>query len=255
MSEHLWYIKHCELFGRLTDGQLGRLEQSARMRRFPKGAAVYLTTDVSDGVFLLAEGRVKLCSYTADGKEAILALIEPGELFGELAIFDRSERDEHAEAVTDSTIVLLPGAEVERLMAESPELALGITKFIGFRRKRIERRLKNLLFRSIRERLVYLLLDLAEQYGRVSNEGVVLGLALSHQDLAAIIGLTRETVTVYLGELRAEGLVKISRQKVIIRDLPKLAQSVGTPPPRIADPNPPKTKLPPKQQVPTRPPS
>lgn len=235
MMERIWYIKNCRIFESLSETQLSRLEQRARVRRFPKHSPVYLPSDLAEGVFLLAEGRVKLCANTPDGKQAILAFIEPGELFGELSLLGEKEREEHAEAVLASTIVLLPGDELERIMADSSTFTLGVTKLIGWRRKRIERRLKTLLFRSNRERVIHLLLELAEQYGQVIAEGVLLTIRLSHQDLASIIGATRETVTVLLGELQLEGVLKVARQRLVIKDLERLARSVDSKPPRLPE--------------------
>ena len=217
-----WYIKRCRLFERLYDQQLGRLETRACVRTFPKNSPIYLPSDASRSVLLLAEGRVKLSSVTPDGKQSIMALIVPGELFGELALLGNGTRDEHAETVLASTVVLLPVEAVEQLMSESPELSLGVTKLIGFRRKRIERRLQHLLFRSNRERLVHLLMELVENYGQRQSDGVGLNLKLSHQDLAGIIGSTRESVTVLLGELQLEGCLKISRQRIVIQDFQRL---------------------------------
>jgi len=225
MSEQVWYIKNCRLFEQLSIPHLERLEKVARVRRFTKNSPIYLSSDVGNGVFLLAEGRVKLCSFTPDGKQAILAFIEPGELFGETAIFESADREEHAEAMVSSIVILLPGDELAKLMADSPELSLGITKLIGLRRKRIERRLRSLLFRSNRDRIIHLLLDLAGQYGQLTEEGILLSIRLSHQDLASVIGATRETVTTLLGELQLEKLIKVSRQRLVIRDLERLAQN------------------------------
>ncbi len=223
MVERHWYVKNCQMFDRLSIEQLARLEQRARMRRFPKGSPIYLPSDEAEGVFLLVEGRVKICSFTPDGKQAILAFIEPGELFGELALLDATARDEHAEAAVPCTVVMLPTDLLQRMMEESSALALGVTTLMGLRRKRIERRLKSLLFRSNRDRLVHLLLELAEQYGERTAEGVLLSIKLSHQDLAAVIGATRETVTVLLGELQLEGFLKVSRQRIVIRAIDRLA--------------------------------
>ena len=235
MMERIWYIKNCRIFESLSEAQLSSLEKTSRIRRFPKNAPVYMPSDLAEGVFLLAEGRVKLCANTSEGKQAILAFIEPGELFGELALLGDSEREEHAEAVLASTIVLLPGDELERIMADSSKFTLGVTKLIGWRRRRIERRLKTLLFRSNRERVIHLLLELAEQYGQETSEGVLLTIRLSHQDLASIIGATRETVTVLLGELQLEGLLKVARQRLVVKDLERLSQTVGSKPPRLPD--------------------
>lgn len=233
MAEKHWYLKRCNLFDRLAPDELSRLEGRARLRKYARGNAIYLPADAADGVLLLAEGRVKICSFTGDGKQTILAFIEPGEMFGELALLQNGDREEFAEALVDSTVVLLPADLVQGLMEENAGLALGVTKLIGLRRRRIERRLKYLLFRSNRERLVHLLLELSEQYGRRTPDGVELSIRLAHQDLASVIGSTRETVTVLLGELQAEGLLRVGRRKITVRKLEALAASVEQAPPVV----------------------
>jgi len=231
MSEKFWFLKRCDLFERLTPEQLRRVESRSRIREFPKGNPVYLPADQADGVLLLTKGRVKICSVTAEGKQGILTFIEPGEVFGELALFDEGDRDEYAEAVQKSTILLIPADEMQKLMDEHPTVSLGVTKLIGLRRKRVERRLKYLLFHSNRERLVHLLLELAEQYGVETANGVDLGIKLSHQDLANVIGATRETVTVLLNQLQTEGVVSIGRKQIVLTGLDRLAESIHVVPP------------------------
>ncbi len=233
MAKGFWHIGRCSLFQQLSPSVLAELEGRARVRTFPKGSAIYVPSDSASDVFLLAEGRIRLCSTTPDGKQAVLALVEPGEVFGELAVINPGEHEERAEAALASTVILLPGDEVRRLMEVSPSVTIGITKLIGFRRSRIERRLRSLLFRSNRDRLVHLLVELAEQYGRLHAEGVLLTISLSHQELASIIGVTRESVTMLLGELQLEGLVRVSRKKLVIRDLHRLARIVELPVPAV----------------------
>jgi CRP-like cAMP-binding protein len=233
MDDKFWYLKNCSLFDRLTPQQVQQLESKSKARQFKRGTLIYLPTDQSESVLLLAAGRVKIYHVTGEGKQALLAIIDPGELFGELAIFEGGIREEFAEAMEKSTIVLIPGNEIQRLMEEHSEVSLGVTKLMGLGRKRIERRLKSLLFRSNRERVVHLLLELAEKYGRATPQGVVLGIKLSHQDLANIIGSTRETVTVVLGDLQAEGSLTIKRREILLTEVKRLAASIEVPPPKI----------------------
>jgi CRP/FNR family cyclic AMP-dependent transcriptional regulator len=234
MSQRLWYLKRCDLFQRLGEERLAALEARCRVRKFPRATPVYLPSDSADSVLLLAEGRVKIGSFTEEGKQTILSFIEPGELFGELSLLGSEQREEYAETVEKSTVILIPGEVMHQLLAENPQVSIGVTKLFGLRRRRIERRLKNLLFRSNRERLVHLLLELAEQYGRPGEEGIELRIKLSHQDLANIIGSTRETVTVVLGELQAEGRLKLGRRKIVITDIARLADSVSVVVPRLS---------------------
>lgn len=235
MAQQLWYVRDCSLFQRLSEEQLSRLEQRARMREFPRNSTIFLPSDAADGVFLLGQGRVRICSNTSDGKQAILAFIDPGEVFGELSLIQGGEREERAEAAVDSTVILLPGDELRHMLEQSAYLSLGVTKLIGLRRKRIERRLRNLLFRSNRDRLGHLLLELTEQYGKSVDNGVLLDIKLSHQELASIIGVTRETVTTLLGEMQLEGLLQISRQKVVICNLRRLSACLDANVPPLRD--------------------
>ena len=233
MSEKLWHLAECRLFEHLSEPQLAELEAQALLRSIPPGSPIYLPIDQADGVLLLTSGRAKICSITAEGKQAILAFIEPGELFGELALFEDGQREEFAEAILPSQVVLIPREAMQQLMEANPQVSLGVTKLMGLRRRRVERRLKSLLFRSNRSRLVHLLVDLVEQYGRESEEGVELAIRLSHQDLASIIGSTRESVTVLLNELQGERLLRLGRRRIVLLDVPRLAASVDLAPPRL----------------------
>jgi CRP/FNR family transcriptional regulator, cyclic AMP receptor protein len=235
MGNRFWHIGNCSLFRQLAPDQLSYLEHSARLRSFCKGEFVYLPHDPTQLVFLLAAGRVRLCTNTPDGKQAILGFIEPGEIFGELALLQDSGQEDRAEAVTDCTVVSMSADAIRKTMDNSPNLALGVTKLMGFRRTRIERRLRSLLFRSNRDRLILLLIDLADQYGKKMNGQISLGIALSHQDLASIIGATRESTTLILGELQSIELIELSRQKIIINDLARLAAIVDSAVPVVAN--------------------
>ena len=226
MNEKLWYLKDSRLFEHLDSAEIEQLEAGSRMQVFPRKSLVYLPSDRGDAIFLLTSGRVRLYHVTSDGKETVLTFIESGEIFGELTLLGQTQREEFAEAMEKSTVVMIPGAVVQRLMETQPSFTLQLTRLMGLRRQRIERRLKSLLFRSNRERLVFLLLELAEKYGKSTPEGVTLGIRLSHQELASMIGSTRETVTVLLGELQLEGGLLVKRRQIILTNLPLLAGAI-----------------------------
>lgn len=232
MAEKYWHFKRCDLFQHFDTETLSKLEARCRTRKLSAKSPVYLPVDDSNSVYLLAEGRAKICHITDEGKQPILAFIEPGELFGELALFQDGSREEYVETIEASTIVLIPGEAVQELMEANRQLAFGITKLIGVRRQRVERRLRQLLFLSNKERLTHLILDLVEQYGRETSDGVELQISLSHQDLANVIGSTRETVTVLLGKMQLDGLIRVRRRRVTVRKLQALAESADRLAPR-----------------------
>ena len=222
MASKLWFLKRCDLFETLTAEEAGRLELRAVMRRFGKGEMVYFPGEPGRSVLVLASGRVKIKGLTPDGKELILAFIDEGEVFGELALVDDSPRDEFAEAVEASEVLAIPSEDLSALMETRPDLAIGVTKLLGLRRRRIETRLRNIMFRSNRQRVVAVLLELLGSHGEPLEEAWRIRLRLSHQELASLIGSTRETVTLVLGQLQIEGCIRVKRRCITVLDRQRL---------------------------------
>ena len=243
MQDSFWFIKKCDLFSQMTQEDLQWLEGKSRMRKLKRGEPVFLPSQQSNGVVLVAEGRVRICHITPEGKQSILNFIDANEIFGELSIFDATEREEYAEASEATTLILIPREAMRAVVQKYPQIVYGVTKVIGLRRQRIERRLRNLLFRSNRERVIHLLLELVEKYGQRSETGIDLNIRLSHQEMANIIGSTRETVTVVLGQLQTEGLIRIARRRITICNLNTLAREVNERPPML------RTTVPPQPQL------
>lgn len=241
MEATLWYLKRCPLFEGLSSDQAERLDRHAVMRKFKKRALVYSPTEPGQSVMVLAKGQIKIKDITPEGKETILTFIEPGEIFGELAILDDEPRQDYAEAVADSEVLVLTRESLLWLMQERGDVTLSITKLMGFRRKHIENRLRNVLFLSSRERMVRILHELVQTHGDRVENYCEIRLSLSHQDLASLIGVTRETVTVVLGQLQGEKLIKIRRRHLSILDCERLEQecrgNAPIPPPKSTHSN------------------
>ena len=239
MADSYWYIKNCDLFSQVSAEDVAWLESKSKMRKLKRGEAVYLPDDAADDILLIASGRVKICHATPEGKRAIIGFIDPGEIFGELSLLDSSApRNGITEAAEKSVVVAIPKHKLLAIVQKYPSIVLGVTKLNGMRRQRVERRLRNLLFRSNRDRVIHLLLELSEKYGRRTETGIELQIRLSHQEMASIIGSTRETVTVVLGQLQGEGLLSIARRRIFLNSLEKLAGEVNEPTPKLEVPQP-----------------
>ena len=227
MNERIWLLKNCDLLQKMSPDQLDSLEKHCQRRKFAAACPIYLPSESADSIYLVGSGLVKICHLTADGKVSTLAFVKTGEVFGELALFDSGERGEYVESVEASVLIRIPKQRIQELMNRDLDVALAVTKLVGLRRQRIERRLTTLLFTSNQHRLNHLLLDLAEQFGIAIEGGIRLGLKLSHQEIANLIGTTRETVTILMGKLKTDGLISGQRQTVILSDISRLAESVG----------------------------
>ena len=229
MSGSIWYLKTCDLFERLSDAEAERLNRRALVRKFKKKAVVYAPAEAGQTVLVLATGRVKIYDLTLEGRETILAFVEQGELFGELAALDGQPRREFAEAVEDCEVLAIPGADFMALLESRADLALSVTRLVGLRRQRIETRLRSILFLPSRPRLIRVLVELVETHGERTGTRYAIRFPLSHQDFAGLIGVSRETVTLTLGQLQAEGLIAVERRRVVLLDLERLRREVERP--------------------------
>ena len=204
----LWYLKNVNLFHGMSESQMRMVEERTVMREIRRKEMLYLPGDAGDRVYLLKKGVVKISSLTEDAREIILALLRPGEVFGEEAVLDESPRDHMAEAYEDALICVIPKNEFMAMLSAHPDMAFKVTKLIGFRLKTFRNRVEGLLFKGAPARLAHTLLDLARDHGVKDSFGILLPLRLSQQDLANLIGVTRESVNLALTDFKSRGLVE-----------------------------------------------
>jgi CRP/FNR family cyclic AMP-dependent transcriptional regulator len=220
-DEKLWYLQHINIFADMTEAEMYRLAERTTMRTYPRGKVISQPSDPPDTIYLIKEGRVKLCRYSASGREQILSLLERGDIFGERSLVGAST-EAHCEAFEDTLICVLRRRDFEDLMQSKPELALRVMKVLAERLRQAEEAIENLAFRDVPGRLATTLAGLAEAYGEPHGEGRRLVLRLTHQDLANMIGATRETVTTVLTRFRDEGLITMDGRRIVIQDLDRL---------------------------------
>lgn len=204
----LWYLKNVNLFHGMSESQMRAVEERTVMREIRRKEMLYLPGDAGDRVYLLKKGVVKISALTDDAREIILALLKPGEVFGEEAVLDDAPRDHMAEAYEAALICVIPKAEFMNVLRTHPDMAFKVTKLIGFRLRTFRNRVEGLLFKGAPARLARTLLDLARDHGVPDSAGILLPLKLSQQDLANLIGVTRESVNLALTDFRSRGLVE-----------------------------------------------
>lgn len=220
MAAHtkLWYFERFRMLSALSPAQRSRLERLTQMLEVKRGTRIYLPGDPSDQIFLLKSGVVKISMTTPDQREVILALLHPGDIFGELAMVDDAPRDHVAEAYEDSVLCAMSRDAMLRLIHETPELGFQITKLIGLRIRTFRSRIEELLCRSAHARVAHALLDLAEHHGVRDAEGILIPLRLSQGDLGRLVGLSRETVNAILQEWREQNVLTMDRRTIRLRD-------------------------------------
>jgi len=205
----LWYLKNVNLFHGMSDDQMRMVEERTVMREIRRKEVLYLPGDAGDRIYLLKRGVVKISTLTEDGREIILALLRPGEVFGEEAVLEDAPRDHMAEAHDDALLCVITRSDFMAVMRAHPEMAFKVTKLVGFRLKTLRNRVEGLLFKGAPARLAQTVLDLARDHGVKDAKGILVPLKLSQQDLANLIGVTRESVNLALADFRSRGLVEL----------------------------------------------
>ncbi len=200
----------------LTPAETDALMKAGRRRRYSRGATLFEEGDQSDRVVVVLTGRVKVSSFADSGKETILAVREAGELIGELSTIDGQPRSATAMAVDTVDALLIPAAEFLAFLSANPRLGPLLLQLLSRRLRESDR--KRIEFGTIDApgRVAMHLLQLAEQYGERSSEGIRITLPLSQQELAAWLGLSREAVGKALREFRTRGWLHTRRRAITV---------------------------------------
>jgi CRP/FNR family cyclic AMP-dependent transcriptional regulator len=218
----LWYFESVNLYNVLCPHKVKTMGDKHQFVRYKKGQFVYMPDDTCSHIYLIVDGRVKLGHYLDDGKEVITAILTTGEIFGELALAGEDKRRDFAHAMADTTICPLTIEELKQLMYENKELSFKILKLVGLRLMKLERKLELLVFKDARTRIIEFLKDAAAWKGRKVGFEMMIPTNLTHKDIAALTGTSRQTVTTVLNELKEQNLINFDRRKILIRDLEKL---------------------------------
>lgn len=227
--EKIWYLKQFKLFEGFTQEQMNELNRITCMKRYKKGQPIYFPGDPSGVVYLLKQGRVKICKTSETGKSVTLALLEHGEIFGEVEVLGgvpRSTFAQSLDAFEDVLVCEILHEDFERYLHDIPEISAKIFKIMGYRIQQIETRMSDLVFRTAPARLANLFLRLAETMGAIEPDGIGIRLKprLTHKNLADLVGTARETVSFILGDFAREGLTRQHKSYITILDKEGLSQ-------------------------------
>ncbi len=212
----LWFLKHIRLFDGISPSEMHEMEKITRMEEVKKRQPLYLQGDPSSNVYLLKRGRVKIANTAPSGKEITFDILEAGEVFGELDVLEGTPRSTSAEALDDALICVIPRNEFDQYLAMHPNVTIKLTKLIGLRLKKIQSRVEDLVFRDVPARLAHLLSELSATEGITDKQGIRLKVKLTHQEMANLIGCSRETVSATLGQFRDDGLIQMDGRTIVI---------------------------------------
>jgi len=219
----IWYFEQVNLFKIICPTKFGNYSRDHSIKQYEKGEFVYFTDDLSNNVFLISNGKVKILNYSEDGDEVVKGILTKGDLFGEMAVLGEEKRSDFAMAIEKKTSVCQINTDLlKELMLEDKEFSLTINKLIGLKIRKLERRLDSLIFKDVRSRIIDFIKDLANESGKHLTDGISIEHFYTHKDIADLVGASRQTVTTIFNELKSENLIFFKRKLIEIPDLSRL---------------------------------
>jgi CRP-like cAMP-binding protein len=215
----LWFLENFNLFEGLSMDKMMELEKMTKMQEASRNEPIYFAQEPSNSIFFLKKGRVKLSRISSDGKEMIMALVNPGDIFGELAILDVADRSDFATTIEESLICAISKNDFKRFLEENPDLNIKISKLIGFKLKKFSERIEELVFKDSQQRVISFIVQLAKNHGKKIGDEYFIKPFLKHQDIAKLTACSRQTVNSILTELREKKIINFDRRKLIILDM------------------------------------
>ena len=212
----LWYINANKIFSGLPEKDQAEIASKLTEISVRKKGLIYSAGDTAGTVYILKEGRIRIIRYSEDGRELTVDILEPGDIFGELTVAGEEERETDAVAMEDSFICAIKRKDFEDFISKMPNLSLSITKWMGLRLRKIESRFNDIIFQDVHTRLITIFKNLSEKYGVPASNGRKIAIHLSHKEIASLIGVTRETVTLELNNLKRNGDILMDGKYVIL---------------------------------------
>jgi CRP/FNR family cyclic AMP-dependent transcriptional regulator len=220
-------LRRCILFAHVDDEGLRALAAQMRRRRFRRGEVIFHQDDIGDSLQVVISGSVKIVLPSEEGEEAIIASLQPGEFFGDLALLDGAPRSTTAAALEPTETLSLPREQFLQLLADDPRIVQALLRVLAGELRRLTGHVGELHFLDLAGRLAIRLVRLARGADPSAAGRVELNWPFTQSDLAAMIGGTRQSVNRVLSELVDEGLLTIERDALIINDLADLERRSG----------------------------
>jgi CRP/FNR family transcriptional regulator, cyclic AMP receptor protein len=218
-------LRDFTIFDGVEEHIVQAVNRAVSVQDYKKNQPIELPGPTSPVLHFVKSGHVKISRVTVEGKEMIVDIVGSGELLGELSLGeDFDDITEIAQALNEVSIYSIRRSQFDILLDKHPQLSVYATRRLGLRLRKIEERMKDMLFKDVRRRIASFLVRHSEEFGRIKQHSVFIKPYLSHQDIALLTGSTRQTVTSTLNEFRTMGIIDFSRKGFTIIEYDRLKQ-------------------------------
>jgi CRP/FNR family cyclic AMP-dependent transcriptional regulator len=221
VSDH---VRRAPLFAALDDEAVAELRSTMVEVTLSRGDVLFAEGDEGDRLYVVTEGKIKLGRTSSDGRENLLSILGPGEMFGELSLFDPGPRTSTATSITATTLIGLGNSDLDPWIRRRPDVSIAMLRALARRLRRTNDNLSDLVFSDVPGRVAKALLDLARRFGVQGDEGIHVTHDLTQEELAQLVGASRETVNKALADFAHRGWIRLEGKSVLISDSERLAR-------------------------------
>jgi CRP/FNR family transcriptional regulator len=222
-----WFIPPSDFLNNMDNRERESLMSLSASHVYKKGEYIFQTGDPGRNVYILEDGRAKICQLSASGKEMILWFCLPGEIFGLAELPRGGIREVFAQACTEAQVHSISREDFKRFLHAHPDAAMQIIDLLSCRMRVLGHMLLNLASDDVTSRIIKLILRLSARYMRDQGSGICLDFPLTHQEIADMIGASRQTVTSALSELKKEGILSVEQHCIHIRNPARLEDRIN----------------------------
>ncbi len=215
-------LRRAPLFEALSEEDASALRAGISTVHLNRGERLFSEGDTGDKLYIILSGKIKLTKAAPDGRENLLSVHGPGEMFGELSLFDPIPRTSSATAVTNAELAGVAHEDLRTWLSTRPEVAMHLLQALAKRLRRINEVKADLVFTDVPGRVAKALLDLAERFGVPSPAGIQVNHDLTQEELAQLVGASRETVNKALADFAARGWLQLAAKSVVLTDVDRL---------------------------------
>jgi CRP-like cAMP-binding protein len=217
------FLRNFPLFEDLPNSELVKLASIIDKRESPKYHFIYQAGDLTDMIYFLEAGTLKIGTHSKEGKEVIKSILHPKAMFGELSLLGEEKRADFAKTMDSATVYyIMKVSAFKEVVRANPQLSMKLISLLGRKLKNTERRLESMIIKDARARIIDFLKDNAKNQGRKVGFEMLLKHSLTQQDIANFTGTSRQTVTSVLNDLKKSNLIYFKRKSILIRDMAAL---------------------------------
>ncbi len=222
--DHLELLKNFDFFSELEESHLHKIAKIAVQKKYRKNALIFMEGDPGECFYFILSGKVKVFRTYEDGKEHIIHIFGKGDVFGEATLFSNVPYPASTSAYEDVVLFAIKNKDMEELVTQNPDLALKLLVIFAKKLVFAQQKIRDLTFNDVFSRTASQLLKLAHDYGRQSTKGILIDVQLPRQELAEMVGTTRETISRVISRFKKEKSITEENDRILILNTEKLKE-------------------------------